>query len=281
MEHNIDLNHCSLQALFNLVASKKEVQLSKECEAKIKECRNFLDEVISTSSAPIYGINTGFGSLYKNSISGEHLEELQVNLVRSHACGMGEEVPQEVVSWMILLKILGLSKGHSGVQLETVQLLVEFYNRGILPVVYQQGSLGASGDLAPLAHLSLALFGEGEVHGDAAKLNSMEVLNEHQLKPITLKAKEGLALLNGTQFMSGYACFLLQKAQHLMEWADALAALSVDAYDGRKEPFQHNVNEIRKQIGQQITAKKVRTWLEGSELIEQAKKHVQDPYSFR
>lgn len=281
MKHNIDLNHCSLQALFQLVASKKEVQLSKECEAKIKECRNFLDEVISTSSAPIYGINTGFGSLYKNSISGEHLEELQVNLVRSHACGMGEEVPQEVVSWMILLKILGLSKGHSGVQAETVQLLVEFYNRGILPVVYQQGSLGASGDLAPLAHLSLALFGEGEVHGDGAKLNSMEVLNKHQLKPITLKAKEGLALLNGTQFMSGYACYLLQKAHHLMEWADALAALSVDAYDGRKEPFQHNVNEIRKQIGQQTTAKKVRTWLEGSELIQQAKKHVQDPYSFR
>ena len=165
MKHNIDLDHCSLQALFQLVASKKEVQLSQECEAKIKACRSFLDEVISTSSAPIYGINTGFGSLYKNSISGEHLEELQVNLVRSHACGMGEEVPKEVVSWMILLKILGLSKGHSGVQLETVELLLEFYNRGILPVVYQQGSLGASGDLAPLAHLSLALFGEGEVHG--------------------------------------------------------------------------------------------------------------------
>lgn len=281
MKHHIDLNHCSIQALFDLVASKKEVLLSQECEAKIKACRTFLDEVISNSSAPIYGINTGFGSLYKNSISGEHLEELQVNLVRSHACGMGEEVPQKVVSWMILLKILGLSKGHSGVQLETVQLLVEFYNRDILPVIYQQGSLGASGDLAPLAHLSLALFGEGEVHGDAAKLNSMEVLNEHQLQPITLKAKEGLALLNGTQFMSGYACYLLQKAHHLMEWADALAALSVDAYDGRKEPFQHNVNEIRKQIGQQTTAKKVRTWLEGSELIQQAKKHVQDPYSFR
>lgn len=281
MKYSINLDHCSLEDLFDLVSSKREVELSTNCTEKIVACRNFLDETIASSSGPIYGINTGFGSLYKNSISGEHLEELQVNLVRSHACGMGDEVPKEVVSWMILLKILGLSKGHSGVQLETVELLANFYNKGILPVVYQQGSLGASGDLSPLAHLSLPLFGEGEVHGEDGKEDAKSVLKSSGLQAITLKAKEGLALLNGTQFMSGYACYLLHKAHHLMDWADALAALSVDAYDGRKEPFQHNVNEVRKQEGQISTAANVRQWLEGSELIQQAKKHVQDPYSFR
>lgn len=281
MKYSINLDHCSLEDLFNLVSSKREVELSTDCTAKIVACRNFLDETVASSSSPIYGINTGFGSLYKNSISGEHLEELQVNLVRSHACGMGEEVPKEVVSWMILLKILGLSKGHSGVQLETVELLANFYNKGILPVVYQQGSLGASGDLSPLAHLSLPLFGEGEVHGEDGKEDAKSVLRSFGLQAITLKAKEGLALLNGTQFMSAYSCYLLHKAHHLMDWADALAALSVDAYDGRKEPFQHNVNEVRKQEGQISTAANVRQWLEGSELIQQAKKHVQDPYSFR
>lgn len=229
----------------------------------------------------MYGINTGFGSLYNKSIEAKDLEQLQENLVMSHACGTGNEVPHEIVKLMLLLKIQGLSYGNSGVQLETVQRLVDFYNHDILPVVFDQGSLGASGDLAPLAHLCLPLIGMGEVNYKGKKVTTKELYAELKWNAIKLKSKEGLALLNGTQFMSAYGTYSLMQAHKLSVIADLIGALSLEAFDGRIEPFHHLIHQIRPHKGQIDTAIRFRELLKGSELISRKKEHVQDPYSFR
>lgn len=281
MIHEISAATLSLSAIEEIVSQKKTLVLSADAKARIEKCRNYLDEKMAKSDAPIYGINTGFGSLYNRSISREDLSTLQENLVKSHACGTGEEVPAEIVKLMLLLKIQGLSYGHSGVQLKTVNRLVDMYNADVLPVIYQQGSLGASGDLAPLAHMSLPLLGLGEVSIAGSARPTAEVWKEKGWEPIQLKSKEGLALLNGTQFMSSYATWCLLKAHKLSGFADVLAALSLEAYDGRIDPFTEAVHLVRPHRGQLETAAHIRALLEGSEMISAPKKHVQDPYSFR
>ncbi len=279
--HHITLTHLTLDEIKNLIASKQKLILSKECKAAIVKCRQYLDQKMSESDGLIYGINTGFGSLCNTAIGKEDLSQLQFNLVRSHACGMGDELEQDIVKIMLLLKVLGLSKGHSGVQLQTVERLIFFYNNDILPVIYKQGSLGASGDLAPLAHLSLPLFNEGEVYYQGVKRTAESVAEELNLAPIVLQSKEGLALLNGTQFMSSIALSSVFKAWRLMHAANKIAAISLDAYDGRIEPFSDNIHQIRKQRGQIEVANAFRKLLQGSALIAQTKVNVQDPYSFR
>lgn len=277
----IDNQWISLAEVDALLASDIKLELSSEVSAKIQACRTYLDEKVAKSERLIYGVNTGFGSLCNTAISNDDLEQLQRNLVVSHACGMGDIVPNELVKRMLLLKVLGLSHGNSGVQVETVERLIFFYNNNIFPVVYQQGSLGASGDLSPLAHLCLPLLGEGEVEVDGQVISSSEMLKKYNLEPIRLRSKEGLALLNGTQFMSTYASYAVATSKQLWNNWNTIAALSLEAYDGRKEPFQANVNEIRKQHGQIATAEIFRTILKGSQIIDQEKAHVQDPYSFR
>jgi len=230
---------------------------------------------------PIYGINTGFGALYNKTIGKEDLGKLQENLVKSHACGVGDEVPQEIVKLMLLLKAQSLSYGYSGVQLSTVQRLVDFFNNDIIPIVYQLGSLGASGDLSPLAHMSLPLIGFGEVYVEGKKIKSSEMLKQFGWEPLQLQSKEGLALLNGTQFMSAYGVYSLLKVFRLSELADIIGAISLDAFDGRIEPFMDRLHQIRNHKGQIQTARRFRTLLKESEIIGRAKEHVQDPYSFR
>ncbi len=274
-------NYLSLEEFEHLLNAKDSLVLSTELQERIQTCRDYLDQKVANSTQLIYGINTGFGSLCDTAISTADLEALQRNLVCSHACGMGEEVPLVIVRRMLLLKVLGLSKGASGVQLATVERLLFFFNNHIYPVVYQQGSLGASGDLAPLAHLSLPLIGEGEVYFENQKISATELNKKFNLKPIVLQSKEGLALLNGTQFMSAYATYAVAEAYQLFEGFNQVAALSMEAYDARKEPFAANVNEIRNQVGQIRVAAWFRKQLEGSQIMEQAKAHVQDPYSFR
>ncbi len=274
-------NYLSLEEFEHLLNANDSLVLSAELQERIKTCRDYLDQKVANSTQLIYGINTGFGSLCDTAISTADLEALQRNLVCSHACGMGEEVPLVIVRRMLLLKVLGLSKGASGVQLATVERLLFFFNNHIYPVVYQQGSLGASGDLAPLAHLSLPLIGEGEVYFENQKISTNELNKKFNLKPIVLQSKEGLALLNGTQFMSAYATYAVAQAYQLFEGFNQVAALSMEAYDARKEPFAANVNEIRNQVGQIRVAAWFRKHLEGSQIMEQAKAHVQDPYSFR
>jgi len=279
--YQINNNWISLEEIDNILGEHRTLVLGDDGRAAIQKCRTYLDEKIKRHDKLIYGINTGFGSLCNTAIDEKDLEQLQTNLVRSHACGTGEEVPQEIVKRMLLLKVLGLSHGSSGVQVATVERLIYFFNNNILPVVYQQGSLGASGDLAPLAHLSLPLLGEGEVYFQGVKHSTSEVLKALHLEPIVLQSKEGLALLNGTQFMSSYASYCVSKGKQLWNQWNKVAALSLEGYDGRLNPFQANVNEIRNQVGQIETAEIFRNLLAGSEIVAQEKAHVQDPYSFR
>jgi histidine ammonia-lyase len=279
--YEINNNWISLEEIDEIVGEHHTLVLGDDARAAIQKCRTYLDEKIKRHDKLIYGINTGFGSLCNTAIDEKDLEQLQTNLVRSHACGTGEEVPQEIVKRMLLLKVLGLSHGSSGVQVATVERLIYFFNNNILPVVYQQGSLGASGDLAPLAHLSLPLLGEGEVYFQGVKHATSDVLKALHLEPIVLQSKEGLALLNGTQFMSSYASYCVSKGKQLWNQWNKVAALSLEGYDGRLNPFQANVNEIRNQVGQIETAHIFRNILAGSEIVAQEKAHVQDPYSFR
>ena len=283
MTFNIDhTKKLTLNDLKNFLADKDaKVALTEATKKSILDCRNFLDEKLKNNNGPIYGINTGFGSLCNVIIPDNDLEQLQENLVKSHACGMGLEVPQEIVKLMLLLKIQSLSYGKSGVQLQTVERLCDFINFQIYPIIYQQGSLGASGDLAPLAHLSLPLLGFGKVNYKGKQISSAEVLKENGLTAIKLRSKEGLALLNGTQFMSAYGCYCLIKAEQLNKAADLITSVSLDAFDGRMDPFKDNLHTIRAHAGQLQTARAIRGYLEGSEIGKQEKKQVQDPYSFR
>ncbi len=280
-EYTINNQWISLQEIEEILDQHTELVLGADARDAIIRCREYLDVTIGGSERNIYGVNTGFGFLCNTTVDHDSLGQLQRNLMISHACGMGEEVPQHLVKRMLLLKILGLSHGNSGVQLVTVERLITFFNLNILPVVYQQGSLGASGDLAPLAHLTLPLIGEGEAWFQGKKHPSMDVLKAIGVDAIELQSKEGLALLNGTQFMSTYASYAAAKANQLWNNWVRVAALSLEAYDGRPEPFQQNVNAIRNQHGQIQTAEAFRAIFEGSEIIRQAKTHVQDPYSFR
>lgn len=264
-----------------IIQSNQKIALSEDAKSKIVKCRKYLDRKLKEFSEPIYGINTGFGALYNKSVAEADLGKLQRNLMVSHACGAGEVVPLEIVRLMLLLKIQGLAYGNSGVQLITVERLVDFYNHEIYPVVYQQGSLGASGDLAPLAHLCLPLIGEGEVVFEGKVQPSKNVLKKFNWKPIELQSKEGLALLNGTQFMSSYGLYCIMNAYQQASLADFVAAISLDAFDGRQEPFDKLVHKIRPHKGQMDVAENMRNILKGSQLIKRRKEHVQDPYSFR
>lgn len=199
----------------------------------------------------------------------------------SHACGTGDEVDQEIVKIIVFLKIQSLQYGVSGVQLVTVQRLVDMFNNGVFPAVYQQGSLGASGDLAPLAHMSLPLLGLGEVYYEGKKCPAAEVNAKFGWEPITLKSKEGLALLNGTQFMAAHAVWSLIKAEQLSRAADVIGSVSLEAFDGRIEPFTYEVHAVRPHKGQLDTAARIKELLQGSQIIARHKEHVQDPYSFR
>lgn len=271
----------SLEHVEEILRSGATVVLSPQAKKSIETCRSFLDQKMAQSADAIYGINTGFGYLQHVKVADHQLVDLQHNLVLSHACGTGEFVPQEVVKLMLLLKIQSLAYGHSGVALETVELLVEFYNRNILPVIYTQGSLGASGDLAPLAHLALPLIAEGDVWYKGERVSAKSMLEKEGLKALKLQSKEGLALINGTQFMLAYAVYILLKTKKLAQWADVAGSISADAFNCRIDPFKPASHLIRAHRGQVATAQRIFDLLKDSELMGAADKQVQDPYSFR
>ena len=281
MIHHISSEHLTLDKVKEIIDSHARLVLSEESIQAIEKCRRYLDTKMDDIGRPVYGVTTGFGSLCNVTIPADKLSQLQYNLVVSHACGSGETVRPEIVKLMLLLKVQSLSYGHSGAQLVTVQRLIDMFNNDILPVVYQHGSLGASGDLAPLAHLSLPLLGLGEVLYKGQIRPSAEVAAEFGWQPITLQSKEGLALLNGTQFMSAHAVWSVLKSKRLSKWADSIGAISLDAYDGRIEPFFALTHQLRPHKGQIETGERFLHLLEGSELIKRDKVHVQDPYSFR
>ncbi|MEZ5045821.1 MAG: histidine ammonia-lyase [Chitinophagaceae bacterium] len=273
--HVLGTEHTSIQDIATII--HKDIALSSEAIENIQTCRHYLDQKMQDESKVYYGINTGFGSLCNVKISSQDIQQLQENLVLSHACGVGQEVPLDIVKIMLLLKIKNFVYGHSGVSLPLVNRLIMMYNQNILPVIYQQGSLGASGDLAPLAHLALPLLNKGMVYIDSNLHPSASLSTE----PIKLQSKEGLALLNGTQFMSSYAVWCLQKIQSLLAWADTIAAISFDGFDATLEPFTDSIHNIRNHEGQKEVALNMLRLLQGSEIAQGTKTQVQDPYSFR
>jgi histidine ammonia-lyase len=281
MIYKISSENLKLETIEEILNKGIKISLSKESVELITHCRNYLDHKLENTTTPIYGITTGFGSLHNKTISHDQLNKLQENLVMSHACGTGPVVREEIVRLMLLLKIHALSLGRSGVQVETVQRLIDFFNEGVYPVVYEQGSLGASGDLAPLAHLVLPLIGMGEVIYKGERYETGKILKKFGWSPVELKSKEGLALLNGTQFMSAYGVYIIGIAEKLSEMADITSAISLESYDGRLDPFFECIHAIRPHKGQIITAKAFRKMLKGSQIISRIKAHVQDPYSFR
>ncbi len=277
----LDSSHTGFQQIRNLIEYRQLVSITFKAHEAILKCREYLDQKMESPDELVYGVNTGFGFLQNVRVEADQLEQLQKNLLMSHACGMGEEVPEEIVRLMVMLKIKSLSYGYSGVQIETVKRLMDMYNNNVLPVVYTQGSLGASGDLAPLSHLTLPLIGMGEVKFEGRKVPAAEVNEKFKWKPIKLQSKEGLALINGTQFMSAYGLYLLVEAERLMAWANVIAALSIDAFGCRLDPFDPLIHSIRSHPGQKQTAALITELLKGSELSGKKKEQVQDPYSFR
>ena len=279
--HQISSEHLTIQRIGEIIQQHLQLELSEEARQRIVHCREYLDKKIADNERPVYGVTTGFGSLCNVSIGQDHLAHLQINLMMSHACGTGDRVPNEIVKIMLLLKIQSLSYGYSGCKLDTVERLIDFFNNDIYPVVYMQGSLGASGDLVPLAHLSLPLIGMGEVEYRGEVITGKQLLKTMGWQPIQLASKEGLALLNGTQNMSAFAVWALLQSHRLSDWADRIAAMSLDAYCGLVEPFTDAVHRVRPHKGQIATAARLRELLSGSEIMEQPKSYVQDPYSFR
>lgn len=281
MTHKISAGHLTQDKIEEIILNGYTLELSEETQERIIHCRQYLDEKVANSKQPIYGVTTGFGSLCKISIGEEQLSQLQINLMMSHACGVGERVPNDIVKIMILLKIQSLSYGYSGCKLDTVERLIDFFNNDIYPIVYTQGSVGASGDLVPLAHLCLPLVGLGEVEYQGKRMSGAEIHAQMGWTPIRLGSKEGLALLNGTQNMSAFAVWAAIHAKRLSYTADVIAAMSFEAYDGRKDPFNLAVHLVRPHKGQIATAAHMLDLLKGSELADQPKSNVQDPYSFR
>ena len=280
-KHQISAEHLSIERVGEIIFNGYQLELSDDARTRILRCREYLDKKMAVNDKPVYGVTTGFGSLCNVSIGKDQLTQLQINLMMSHACGTGDRVPNEIVKIMLLLKIQSLSYGFSGCKLDTVERLIDFFNNDILPVVYMQGSLGASGDLVPLAHLSLPLVGMGDVEYKGKVMTGAQMLQVMGWKPIQLASKEGLALLNGTQNMSSFAVWALLQSHRLSDWADKIAAMSLDAYCGLVEPFTDAVHQVRPHKGQIETAARMRELLAGSEIVEKPKSYVQDPYSFR
>ncbi|WP_316830635.1 histidine ammonia-lyase [Pedobacter aquatilis] len=271
----------SINLISEIISGKYSIALGKQAIDRISKCRSYLDDKLKLNNEPVYGINTGFGYLQHVKVEQENLTKLQHNLLLSHACGTGDEVPKEIVKLMLLLKIQSLSYGFSAISVQTVQRLVDFYTHDIYPVVYTQGSLGASGDLAPLAHLALPLIGEGAVYYQNNRISTAELYEKLNWEPLSLQSKEGLALINGTQFMSAYGIYILIKTNKLGKWADKIAAISIDAFDCRIDPFDALSHQIRPHKGQLETAHTIYSYLQGSEIINEEGKQTQDPYSFR
>lgn len=277
----LDKSVLTFQQVKHLIEYKQLVSITYGAHEAILKCREYLDKKMGSSDELFYGINTGFGFLQNVRINKSQLHKLQDNLIKSHACGMGDEVPEEIVKLMIMLKIKSLSYGHSGIGIEVVKRLMDMYNNDVLPIIYTQGSLGASGDLAPLSHLSLPLIGLGEVKIRGEKMTGAAALERMGWQPLELQSKEGLALINGTQFMSAYGLYNLIESNKLLRWADAISAISFDAFDGNRDCFNEHIHRVRPHSGQVKTACTIRQYLSGSGIANRKKEQVQDPYSFR
>lgn len=262
-------------------AMAEPVELTEAVRNRMQKSVDFLHGYLSDAKAPVYGINTGFGSLQNVEISASELNELQENLLITHAAGVGALLSEELTKTMMWLKLLNMSKGYSGIRPLVFERLALMYNDNVIPCVNEQGSLGASGDLAPLSQMCLPLIGKGRVRVAGEILDSEVWLNSVGLSPITLDPKEALALINGTQFMMSHALLAYKKIEAIEAQLPWIAGLSIDAFDCRIEPFHPAIHDVRPHNGQIRAAAEIRQVLEGSKRTQTPKKQVQDPYSFR
>ena len=273
----------SLVQLAAVALGAEAVRISSLARPRILASRKLIEQIVARDGV-VYGVNTGFGKLSEVGIPQSELRQLQLNLVRSHACGIGNPLSEPEVRAMILLRANVLTLGFSGVRLEIIQLLCEMINRRVCPVVPEKGSVGASGDLAPLAHLALSLIGEGEVFFEAQRMPSAEALRRVQLAPLQLEAKEGLALLNGTQAMHAVGGLALLRAQRLARVADVAGAMSLEALKGTPAAFDLRLQDARPHPGQKAVAEHLLSLMEGSEIRQShltGDPRVQDAYSLR
>jgi histidine ammonia-lyase len=267
------------------VADGAEVSLAIAARPRIERARVFVESIVARGEV-VYGINTGFGKLADVSIPSDKLRELQLNLVRSHSCGVGDLLPERVVRAMILHRANVLAKGYSGCRLLVIETLLQMLNGGVHPVIPSRGSVGASGDLAPLSHLALVAIGEGEAIYKGERMAGIEAMNRAAIAPLVLEAKEGLALLNGTQAMTAVGALALLAAERMAEAADVTGALSLEALKGTPVAFDYKIHAARPHPGQLNSARRLRELIEGSEIRESHRDHkadprVQDAYSLR
>ncbi|OUQ86210.1 histidine ammonia-lyase [Brevibacillus brevis] len=277
----VDGDQLRIEDVVSIARSATHIQLTEEALHRVRASRAMVERMVSQQEV-VYGITTGFGKFSDVMIHDEDVSKLQENLIMSHACGMGDPYAVEVVRAMMALRINALAKGYSGIREETLLQLVELCNRGVHPIIPQQGSLGASGDLAPLAHMVLVMLGKGEALVNGKRLSGKEALSEVGLSPIRLEAKEGLALINGTQAMTAQLCLALYDSRVLLESAELIAAMTIEALRGIPKAFDPQLHLVRPHPGQQESAKRLLQHLSGSKRTTgQGELRVQDPYSLR
>jgi len=278
----INGENCTLETFIRVSREMEVVVISEESKVRVNQARKYIEEVIE-SEIPVYGINTGFGKLSEMTINRCDTSRLQVNLLKSHACGVGEPLSQEVVRGMMLLRVNALVKGFSGIRMVTLDKLVEFLNKNLIPVVFEKGSLGASGDLAPLSHMSLPLIGLGEVFYKGIRMNAIDGLKLAGIEPLqTLEAKEGLCLINGTQSMTSIGAHVLYDSFHIFHAANHALSITMEALNGIIDAFDLRIQQLRGQIGQIEVASEINNILSSSKLItKQGELRIQDAYSIR
>jgi histidine ammonia-lyase len=280
----IDGERLTLDQVLEVARGSRPVQIAAAAQARMQRSRAWVERAVR-SHAVVYGVTTGFGAFQHISIPADRIRDLQRNLILSHCAGVGEPLPEEVVRAMLLLRANALAKGYSGVRVSTVDRLLEMLNRGVHPVVPSQGSVGASGDLAPLSHMAAVLIGEGEAIYRGKRMPARKALRAARISPVALEAKEGLALTNGTQAMTAIGVLALADAEQLVDTADVAAAMSLEAVKGKSTPFDPRVHAVRAHPGQAMSARAIRRMIRGSVLVDRVDKDtgskIQDSYAIR
>jgi histidine ammonia-lyase len=282
----IDGENLTIKDVVKVARENAKVAIPEKVKSRVKRCRSFLEELVKKKEV-IYGVNTAFGALSNITIPPEDTKTLQLNLIRSHSTGVGEPLSTDVVRALMLLRANTLAKGYSGIRLKTLETLVEMLNKGVHPIIPSKGSVGASGDLAPLSHMVLVLIGEGKAEYKGEVMNGKEAMEKAGIKPIQLDFKEGVALNNGTQLITAIAALTVHDAESLIKTAEAAAALSLEALLGVTDAFEEKIHKLRPHTGQAITAKNIREMVAGSKLVQTGKEAMKktgrphDPYSLR
>jgi histidine ammonia-lyase len=282
----IDGESLTLEDVVSVARENAEVKISRKAKAKVKRCREVLEWLVKQKRT-VYGVTTGFGALGNVAVPSESFRALQLNLIRSHSAGVGKPLERDAVRAMMLLRANTLAKGYSGIRLETLETLVQMLNKGVHPVIPEKGSVGASGDLAPLSHMTLVMMGEGEAEYKGKLMEGGEALREAGIQPVELDFKEGVALNNGTQFMTAIAALTVYDAERLVDAAEVATALSLEALKGIHDAFDERIHQVRKHPGQIASAKNVRSLISESKLVTSGEKameqgmHPQDPYCLR